>query len=760
MIEDLEHIEGNLYKSKSTGLVYDFTLHNPKEWSRIGIRLGLIEGRLNSVWPQKAIQLRAQIEEKNKGREERGKEEEKEEEEEEKEEGWGLKGKYSLTNQEISDLLEQEKEKMLLAEIEKERDFLPVDLILQNYRAMKIVSIAVTKAGDRLEKARKEIRATVTKMNPVRSQCSEWVEKQVEKAVQKEKSELENLPDRILKQLEEEELYLHAYLFSKHLQWKKDRYPAICSELENILVPRHQFELIRYYWSPHSWEVTRSSSGSYDAKKHASYWVHSGYPFWRVINCGIRMFTWWSNFALGLLVSVWCSPFSIRALLYPSPFRPYKRLNHETGELEVDPQEVHTYIYLLRTLWTHVLDSRRRFESEPDSGFLGKSVTRFFNVLYNYVVVGFGGSLFLTATLPPAIILNTLLSLGLFVLSPILGPLLAILGYLCCLLIYDFDGNGIGTVLAWCFRMIFGLVEIIFSLGIAIVTPPVISGVTTIRYLFNKACSVADWFRYQLFIRPFARIPDANGFLIRQVAGPGLRSMYRYQVSPEVVTLALHANLEQKESNWYRTWVNQVNLKPQSHYQRTMVQYFESFGTVNAPILENFLREKSRLIAERLEQELRAHQEKQQIQPFARGVCSMSHLVRQEPAELRRTVALAEQLCSEFFATRLFPYLDEKDLQNFWVNRGLLPGDWESLAKFYLKELFGDQFLAPLEREDEESDPYDNKEIVTLKVHHVNAAAYCDMILTGKPRDPMEKVSEQRFFSFNFYCFFFGFFLI
>ena len=540
--EDLEHVpedgvgewRGKKYRSRSTGEVYDFALHDEELWQEFSSAIKHIESMVDMEWKKRSVVIRDML---TREREEKGDEE------------------VVYTDQEIEEIIEEERTKLLHSAIREESSKIPVDLLLRHLDAMEIVKSASAKARLELHLAKKEAKTLLTAEHPIRSTNYQWLSLRIQEIVQKQEKMVDRLPEIILEELEKGGFKEQHYLLSKGLEFKKEHWDVIKANLAKVLVPKYVFELRRYYWSPSSWEVTPCPYGTFKCKDYASWTVSSSYPFWKITNSLVRMVTWTSNGALGLIVSLWCSPLSIRALFKTQPFHPYKRLNSKTGEIIVDTHStVKPYPYLISQLWSNVFDSRRRFEEAPDSGFLGKSITRFFNVIWTYGL-GVAGTALLTATYPPAILLNTALSLSLLALAPVWGPLCAVLGYIFCLFVYDFDTNQVGSILGWVFQTIANIFKIGGSLLTFVLVPIVSLLVSVVRSLSNYACSFSDWLFFHTILARMARLPDRDGFLIRRISGPGLRSHYSCQISPQIAFLAVHSALESQELSLYQGFV-------------------------------------------------------------------------------------------------------------------------------------------------------------------------------------------------------------
>jgi len=729
--EDLEHIPegdsvsswaGKKYRSRSTGEVYDFALHDQDLWNQISGILQKIENIVDREWKKKAVILRDTLESE---REEKGDE------------------ATMYTDQEIEEIIQEERSKMLYSAVREKAGSIPVELLIRHFEAMEIVKAVTAKAQHELAVATQEAGKLLDAENPIRSQNHQWRSANVQAIVSKQEKMIDELPQVILEKLEKGGYKEQHYLLSKSLEFKAEHWDTIKADLASILVPKYSFELQRYYWSPTSWEIIRNTDGSYRAKKHTTYTVSSGYPFWKVINALIRVFTWTSNGALGLIVSAWCSPLSIRALLKLEPFCPYKKLDSKTGQLVTDQNTtVNPFFYLFCQIWKNVFESRDRFEREPDSGFLGKGVTRIFNVIWTYGL-GVLGSVFLTVTYPTVILLNVALCLLLLGLAPIWGPAVAVLSYLFCLFVYDFDTNQIGAVLGWIYQIVWNLLKIGGSLVMLIVVPLVSVLVTLIRSLSNYTCSLSDWLFFHCVLRHLARLPDQNGFLIRRISGPGMRQEYCFQIAPEIAILALHSTLENKELDWYQSWVRLTSKVPAKHATRTLNSVFKPYGTISNKSLFEFYDKKETALAQRLSLLIEHRNRESPISPLSNNVRLHHYKIRQEPAAHRQTLQMATSLCENFYTRRLFPYLDKKGIEQFWFQKGLVPDSapWDEIAKRALSELFGQGYLVPLEKEGEpEEDNAYRTETVFLEVQHPDAAKFASRVMTGNFIEPVKDV--------------------
>ena len=645
-----------------------------------------------------------------------------------------------LSSREISDILEKEKEKRLFAAIQSSGHKLS-PLLVDHLRAMRLIGAAVSKAMEELKECRDQIRKDIQRESTIRSRCSVWLQDRVEERVRKQRETFDALPSKLVKMLEDEGLHVYAYLLSRNLEWKRDKLEQVRQELAGVLVPSYSVELIRYYWSPHSWEVDFSGA-KYFAKRYTTITISSGYPCWRLLLMAARMYTWTSNAAIGCIDRLWCSNYSLRALVLPSPFYPYQQMDVDTGKLRTDTStKVDTYISRLVSLWSEVMKSRKKFESQPDSGFLGKGLTRLFNILWNYVVVGAGGSVLLTTFYPTAIIANCLLSLCLLLTAPVWAPIGVILSYLVTIFVYDFDTGNPGSLLSCIGHVLLGVGEMLYGVvGVGIVAPIISCLFTAVLVVYFQLGNFFDAAIFHIVLSRLARVPDCSGFLTRQISGPGLRSFYRYQVEPELVVLSVHSHLEQLELDWYSAWVTaQIDI-PATRAQNILNQYFKSLGELRSNSLNKFLSKSAEDHRRQLHQLTQHQQEVRVVKPVSN--VAVGKQIRQDPRTLKSTIAMTTAMVERFHQERLFKYLDVANIGQFWVTHNLQDGNWEGLARSLLEKVMGRDFLIPLEMEGVEEDEHNREELV-LQVHHVDAASYCNMILGGKSHDPLDEVTTK-----------------
>lgn len=140
------------------------------------------------------------------------------------------------------------------------------------------------------------------------------------------------------------------------------------------------------------------------------------------------------------IVLPWCSPVGLRALFSIDPFMPDLELSQVNGTLFPRKSSLTlTLCSRLLTLWRHISKSRTHFETEPDTGFIGKGFTRHVNRLWNYLVKGLFGTLAIVLGFPVMCLLITTLSLGVAVTAVAWMPVLTLIVQVSNAVIYDLD---------------------------------------------------------------------------------------------------------------------------------------------------------------------------------------------------------------------------------------------------------------------------------------------------------------------------------
>lgn len=494
-------------------------------------------------------------------------------------------------------------------------------LLVQQAQSCVIMHKAIEKTRKDLKKARCEQEKILRETYPVLSRIGPWMRAKLRAA---EASRITKTVfaahEEALKISAKHNLQQTVYFINRDLAFLREREPILLKELKNDKTPTRNFQWAIRIWSPKSWVIRRSFQGHSEViptvicqqatsivtprsdpsqpvflvEKDIIRTTTTRWPLWRVMNLVHRTWTWTWNmiFLLGIIVP-WCSPLGLRALFCVKPFMPDLELSQVNGTLFPRKTSItQTMVSRLIELWRHISKSRTKFETEPDTGFIGKGITRQLNRIYNYVIKGFLGTFLILFIFPVICCTVSFASLMLAVCAPLWIPFITISLHLYIMLIYDLDSpdddhNKYGIVfeaLGWNI-LIQGVLQPLAALFVAGILCPITSVcvliVGFIRCWFRKCWDSA---MFHLFIKKVGRIPASDGFAVKRIAGPGLALDYYFVIKPEQALAALEAKMELDELQAYQHSMETVICQPQKDYSQFVEACFGPFSAQLAKI--------------------------------------------------------------------------------------------------------------------------------------------------------------------------------
>jgi hypothetical protein len=559
--------------------------------------------------------------------------------------------------------------------------------------------------------------------------------------------------------------------------WRKSQYHVSIHHRESSQLPvglsfQGRHNVIRPWYDDVGREVVasavddytsaRSLSVSQDAISEATvplfhvvaqyddYDVSSSFPFWRWWALLVCCWVWWSNvthfFTVGVL---WDSCFGVRALLWPRRFCPSSRsqLDSDTGDFKPSAfRDSPTVWSSFKTLWQSIFRSRNEFERRPDTGLLGKSVSRIFNVIWNYVFVGLFGSLIILIVWPLACFVVMLLSICVIFTSIFWVPIITLLAASIRLLVFDWHGrpfpNHLLTtrfvpVLASVFRMIWYVVVLLSCLAFIVVICPV---VIVIVLLWSVAALIArliwEFFVFHLVLKARARVPISNTFVARRIAGPGISSQLFMEVAADVPLMQVRLCLELAHLSamqaYYQYWT-EAPLAVCRDAVHSMAKLM-SISAGPASDLTNMI-SLPRIHADTFFNSIRLRQEAlSSLRAKYRG--KDVYRMRRRNVELFST--LGSELVQNYTEQYIFPFIDKN---SFWEQHQLALGDWNGLFSQYTQEAGLYHILDPLE---------DIDNALHLQISHVSVSKIWKALRQGVliPDDlETARVDRAPFFS-------------
>ncbi|XP_043653946.1 uncharacterized protein LOC122620516 isoform X1 [Drosophila teissieri] len=607
------------------------------------------------------------------------------------------------------------------------------ELLVQQAQSVVIMYKAVDKVEQNIRLIREDHKKCLANDHSVLSRVAPWLRSKLRHA---EENRLHksawSAHEEALKMCTQNNLHQTAYFLSRDLIFMKEREPVLLKELKNAKTPTRSFQWACRIWSPQSWIIRRNFQGQSDViptviSQHATSIVtprsdpsqpvflvekeilrttSTRWPFWRLLNMIQRIWCWSWNmmFLLGILVP-WCSPLGLRALCCVKPFMPDLELSQINGTLFPRKTSItQTLASRLIELWRHISKSRTHFETEPDTGFIGKGLTRNLNRTWNYFVKGFLGTMVILFAFPLICLAASLLSIILAVTAPLWIPLFVLLLHIYMILIYDLDAPDnmknryciLMEAIVWNL-LIQGLLQPVAAILMATLICPLAAGVVfivgVIRYSLRL---VWDSLTYHLFIKKCGRVPASDSIAVKRIAGPGLALDYYFIIRPEQALAALEAKMELDELQAYQHATERVVLQPQQDF----LQFVEAcFGPFSAQIsktgpylsLDREAQDLMSTLHEKLEKRRRELQTALTTQVKSR--------IKLNTKELKIAIQLAAHILEKYYPSHVIGRLSISE-EEFWDNKGLTVNDWPGLAGLIYTDIFSLDFLTPLTEHD------------------------------------------------------------
>ncbi|XP_052740461.1 uncharacterized protein LOC112056878 [Bicyclus anynana] len=599
------------------------------------------------------------------------------------------------------------------------------ELLAAQLRAAVIVNRAEEGVRRKLEAGLATAEARIQTAHPVLSRAEAWRKEKLAAAAHALRSELRwaGMEDAAIA-MQAHKLAQHRYFLLRDLTFLRDREPLLMKELRAAKTPTREFTWASRIWLPRNWAVVRHFRGRSEriptvisgratnivtprsdpsqpvflAEREMVRTSTTRWPGWRLLNLAHRASSWTWNmmFVLGVLVP-WCSPLALRTLLCVKPFVPDLELSQVNGTLfPKRSSETQTMWSLLLKLWRHVSKERTRFETEPDTGLLGKGLSRQANRVWNYGAVGGLGSLALLLLFPLVALAASALSLAVAASVPLWLPALAVALHASNALLYDLDCPDPPRLNRWFVLLevvvwrigLLGVAQPVLALLVAVLLCPLAALVLLVGgvswWVVRGAWEAVAW--RALIVRA-ARVPAHDSRYCRRVAGPALHSFASYQIT---AAQALAAVVARGELEALALWAADCEaaierpLRDYEHFVRACFGPFSvqiaktgSYKQVEKECGELVWSAREKLSARRRDLAL-------PLSDAARA------RVRMLPQELRKAVHASAVELARMWG-------EAARGEEWWSARGLEPGDWHALAANTLVEVFDAEILVALE---------------------------------------------------------------
>ncbi|BET01876.1 Hypothetical protein NTJ_14694 [Nesidiocoris tenuis] len=603
-------------------------------------------------------------------------------------------------------------------------------LLVEQAQAVVLMHRAVENVQQKLSKSKESLQDRLEKNYPVRSRIGPWLRDRLRDA---EESFIEECKwsahEEALTLCNNQHLSQTVYFLHRDLTFMKEREPVLKKELKNDKSPTRVFHWRTHIWFPSNWIVRRSFQGHSEiiptvlsstatsittprsdpsqpvflVEKEIIRTTTTRWPFWRWINYCHRTWSWTWNamFFFGVVIP-WCSPVSVRALFCISPFTPDLELSQVNGTLfPRQSSSTATMIYTLRTLARHISKATTQFESKPDTGFIGKEMTRQLNKTWNYIGKGVFGTLGIVLIFPVVCLLSTIICLAIAATAFIWMPVVTLLLQIGMGLFYDLDSPVaernkylvVLEALVWDIG-VRGFLQPIAAIFVSCVVCPISSLIVTtaalLRFVFRLAW---DALTFHLIIKKRGRIPACESVIVKRIEGPGLNNNYYYQIRPEQALAAFEAKLELDELAAFQHQMEIKIMQPQKDYSQFVSACFGPFSATLARVgaYKSLEREGHDLMSSLLEKLERRRRD------LHTGLStSLRSKLKLNTIDLKIVIQQGALMLERYYPSHVLWRLGITE-QEFWDGKALQVNDWPGLAALLYADIFSLDFLTPLD---------------------------------------------------------------
>lgn len=444
-----------------------------------------------------------------------------------------------------------------------------------------------------------------------------------------------------------------------------------------------------------------------------------------------------------------CSPVSFKALLSPSAFVPGKKIDGSRGNLVPDEStRTRSVMSRISDLWNHVRRCRNDFENTPDTGMLGKNFARPMNMLWNYFVKGFLGTMTVLLIIPPICVVASSVSIVFGLVAPVFACIASVLWTIIMVLVLDFENPRkhefavvpIFQAYIW-LLLIRGIFQFILSVLAAFIFLPLYA-----VFRFFLACALAFfrtcWDTSCLYcvIKPRGRVPGSNSWVAVRIKGPGVAAKYVYQVMPQQALAALKLQIELDELDAFEEKIKADIQKPRQEFVKFFNQLLNPLyitnGSPDADKLFQDLTIKEQELSKELATKLRDRKRLIKRNDIDRRI---RNSIKMPKEDLDLTIECSAKMLEMLYPEHVIAPSGSTVAQ-FFNKRGLKPLDWKTLAQQKLAEIFSDAFILPIEKTDE---------VFSLEVDHLKFGDLFDWVLTSQEdtfKDDLEKVVSRHDF--------------
>lgn len=441
----------------------------------------------------------------------------------------------------------------------------------------------------------------VCRRSPIQSLSSEWKRRELQKIQISCATKLQQtFEHRLMARLSDGKLDRMLTIRRHTNEFNAKHGISLRQKLKKMRVPLAPAIFHVLQFNPNNWA---------NQNRHMKVAVPLNKPWWRLRHAFLAFWTATKEVIGGSYHFLFHGPLSFRALLSSQPFCAAHH-DHITPTLKSR----------LEQFWSALSEVRRKFEDEPDSGLIGKSVARVFLRAY-LMFKGLVGTTWIVTFMTIGTIFATLMATCFLLLGPLLGIFWALCGAAIQVLIFDFPldsalrrpnnelglgkyhttSNNVGTYIAFSpvikigviapFLALKGVLICIFALTSCCLVHPTFA---ILRLAWSGFRSSLRSFRDLLtwpILSATARAPATNHdtWLAYRIHGPGLASEQYYRLPLWSAKLSVRLKLDTVRLDLHHRLRSQEFMEPYNAYA-SVFKDLDSLGMKCFPITESPLR--------------------------------------------------------------------------------------------------------------------------------------------------------------------------
>lgn len=475
------------------------------------------------------------------------------------------------------------------------------EAFINKIKAFQVIESEIFKRNKKLAEERTHIHQNLVQNHPYLSKIGFWFKRNYEEQVAKVEERLtQDMNYAIINTLIKEGNQENAEMYRESMdaeEFSKHKIKEIeCQIEQKLTVPALELKIYRRIYPPY--EVIAYDEGSekrYYFKTNTLKTVKSTFLFFRLWADIIRFVYWTIDLTYYSFRYAMTGSFGLKGLFYWERYHRDYSCDHNTGAIYNDRDEVNPVIVKFNNILEGISKSRMAFESSPDNGFFGKTVSRVFNLIECYILRLIIVGIFLVLLCHPLLnVIVTAVCLFLSFTSFVWVILWITICNLFRWLIYDYEALDYGNYLindkrirgfwnklkspaSW-FPLIIlklncllrGVFRVIWVFFLTLLYP--VLALFIFLFAIFTICfkSIYDFIMFNLLIKCCAKVPQQDSAVAKRIAGPGISHNLFCNLSIDDAIILVQSLLEKIQLEKYQKQVIRALETPLKYTKNTL----------------------------------------------------------------------------------------------------------------------------------------------------------------------------------------------